>query len=154
METKCQIRLFVHWQSLAYFFTSLHYLKHKGISLTPLSSPPFSSFPLLFPSSPVLSSILLIPYLQTLHHFHVFLLLFLPHLCWHPHILPSPSLCSSHLVSPHLFPRLSASCLTCLTSCPPPSPSSPPFLLLFLSCSHPSSLHVGSPSDDCRAHFI
>lgn len=151
METKCQIRLFVHWQSLAYFFTSLHYLKHKGISIPPFLLLPSPLSLYFFPSSPLLSSILLIPYLHTLHHFHVLLLLFLPHLCWHPHILSSPSLCSSHLVSPHLFPQLSASCLTC---CPPPFPSSPPFLLLLLSCPHPSSLHVGSPSDDCRAHFI
>lgn len=71
METKCQIRLFVHWQSLAYFFTSLHYLKHKGISLTPflLLPSPLSLYfflPLLFlyspnplsPDSPPLSCLL------------------------------------------------------------------------------------------------
>lgn len=81
--------------SPAYAFTSLHYLKHKGI---PLSSP----LPLyFFLRSARLSSPLLILTLNFAQLSYLTTLLFLSH------ILSAMSLCSSHLVFPSLHPQLS-----------------------------------------------
>lgn len=144
--------------SPAYAFTSLHYLKHKGISLS-------SPLPLYFFLCPApLSSALLISSLNfpQLSYLLTTLLFF-------SHILFSMSLCSSHLLFP--LPSSPPSTLHSLpgfTSHPPSSPSSlschpfltspstPSFLLLPSSppARQPSSHHHGSPSDDCRAHFI
>lgn len=129
----------VHWLALctllcplfspAHAFTSLHYLKHKGISLYPLSS----LLPLyFFLCSTSLSSALLISSLD-----FPWLSYLLTSLLFLSHILSSMSLCSSHLLS-HL---LSTSTLHSLPGFPP-HPSSCP---LFLS-HHPFLTSLSTPS--------
>lgn len=138
--------------SPVYAFISLHHLKHQGISTPPISFSllAFHLFSSSFMSllSSASSSLLSFPLTCTLVPTH-------------------PSSCFSyifyvlHLLTLSFLSPPTLRFLTGFTyfSCPlhlPSPPSNHPFLSISLRPfpSSPSSHHLGSPSDDCRAYFI